>query len=560
MLKRLFSGIVALAIALATVGPVSADTTYVVQAGDTLSGIAFKCGVSMQSIINANNISNPNLVSVGQRLAIPGSNSCGSGSSSSGSSGSTTTTTTTQAGSYTVQAGDTLGVIAAKFGTTVSAILTANRLTNPNLIFVGQVLTIPGTTTTTTTPTTPTTGTTPTTPTTPTTSSSGTYTVQAGDSLGRIASRFGVTVSAIMSANGLSNPNLIYVGQVLKIPGATTTGTTPAPSPTQAPTTGTTPAPVTVPSGPFSGFALGGHIQGYGYKSQMLYAGMQYVKVQVRWSPGANPGDVAGTINEAHNNGFKILLGVLGTTPETIRGGANYDSFASYVGGLAKLGADAIEVWNEPNIDREWPSGEISGTTYAQLLAKSYNAIKSNNANTIVISAAPSPTGAEGAFGPDHVRNDNIYIAELAAAGGANYMDCVGLHYNEGIVGPTQNSGDPRSDYYTRYYQGMVSTYYNAFGGRRPLCFTELGYLSPEGLGPLPANFAWAANVTVAQHAEWLGQAANLAKNSGLVRILIVWNVDFLEYGADPMGGYAIIRPGGGCPACDKLRAVTGGR
>ncbi len=557
MLKRLFSSIVAVAIAFSTVGPVMADTSYVVQAGDTLSGIAVKCGVSMQAIISANGISNPNLVSIGQRLTIPGSNSCGSGSTSTGTSGSTTTTTST--GSYTVQAGDTLGGIAFKFGTTVSAILNANKLTNPNLIFVGQTLIIPGTTVTTTTPSTGGTGTTPTTPTTPTTTSTGTYTVVAGDSLGRIASRFGVSVSAIMSANGLSNPNLIFVGQVLKIPGATTTGTTPAPSPTQAPTTGTTPPPVTVPSGPFSGFALGGHIQGYGYKNQMLYAGMQYVKVQVRWTPGANPGDQAGTINDAHNNGFKILLGVVGS-PDSIRGGANYDSFASYVAGLARLGADAIEVWNEPNIDREWPSGEISGSRYAQLLAKSYNAIKGANANTIVISGAPAPTGAEGAFGPDHVRNDDGFMAELAAAGGASYMDCIGAHYNEGIISPTQTSGDPRGDYFTRYYQGMVSTYYNAFGGRRPLCFTELGYLTPEGYGPLPGSFGWAANTTLAQQAEWLGQAANLSKNNGLVRIMIIWNVDFTRYDDDPMAGYAIIRPGGACPACDKLRAVTGGR
>lgn len=557
MLKRLFSGILALAIALATVGPVMADTTYTVQAGDTLSGIAAKCGVTAQAIISANKITNPNLVFVGQSLTIPGAASCGTTSGG----GSSSPAPSSNPGSYTVQAGDTLGSIAFKFGTTVSAILTANKLSNPNLIFIGQVLVIPGATTTPTTPTNPSPGgTSPTpAPTTPTTSN-GTYTVVAGDSLGRIATRFGVTVQAILSANGLTNPNLIYVGQVLKIPGATSTGSTPAPSPTQAPTTGTTPPPVTVPSGSFSGFALGGHIQGYGYRSQMLYAGMQWVKIQVRWSPGADPGGQAGTINEAHNNGFKILLGVLGTTPETIRGGANYDSFASYVGGLARLGADAIEVWNEPNIDREWPSGELSGSRYAQLLAKAYNAIKSANANTVVISGAPAPTGAEGAFGPDHVRNDNSYIAELAAAGGANYMDCVGLHYNEGIISPTQTSGDPRGDYFTRYYQGMVSTYYNAFGGRRPICFTELGYLTPEGYGPLPGSFAWAGNTTVAQQAQWLGEAANLAKNSGLVRIMIIWNVDFLAYGDDPMGGYAIIRPGGACPACDKLRAVTGGR
>ena len=44
-----------------------------------------------------------------------------------------------------------------------------------------------------------------------------------------------------------------------------------------------------------------------------------------------------------------------------------------------------------------------------------------------------------------------------------------------------------------------------------------------------------------------------LARSSGKVRLVIIWNVDFTNYGADPMAGYAIIRPGGVCPACDAL-------
>jgi hypothetical protein len=148
----------------------------------------------------------------------------------------------------------------------------------------------------------------------------------------------------------------------------------------------------------------------------------------------------------------------------------------------------------------------------------------------------------------------------MAAAGAASYMDCIGIHYNEGILSPTKSSGDPRQDYYTRYYSGMVSTYYNAFGGARKLCFTELGYLTAEGYGSLPGAFAWAANTTVAQQAQWLGEAANLSKSGGVVRLMIVFNVDFTVWGDDPQAGYAIIRPGGGCPACENLRAVTGGR
>jgi len=121
----------------------------------------------------------------------------------------------------------------------------------------------------------------------------------------------------------------------------------------------------------------------------------------------------------------------------------------------------------------------------------------------------------------------------MARAGAASVMDCVGAHYNEGILPPTATSGDPRgnSGYYTRYFSGMLNTYYNAFGGRRPICWTELGYLSPEGISSLPEGFIWAAGVTVGQHAAWLDQAASLSARSGKVRLMIVWNVDFPDTG-----------------------------
>jgi hypothetical protein len=331
-----------------------------------------------------------------------------------------------------------------------------------------------------------------------------------------------------------------------------TTAATPVPGATAAPTTGGMP-----PVSPGS-FELGGQVNGIiASTSRMRSAGMAWVKVQERWSPGATAGN--GKIQEAHNQGFKILLSVLGD-PSTISGGANFDAYAAYVGELARLGADAIEIWNEMNIDREWPAGQINPVTYTDLLRRAYTQIKAKNASTLVISGALAPTGAEGAFGADHVWNDDRYVAGLASAGAASYLDCIGLHYNEGILSPTRNSGDSRSAYYTRYYAGMVSTYYNAFGGARKLCFTELGYLTPEGYGTLPANFAWAANTTVAQQAQWLGEAASLSRAGGVVRLMVVFNVDLTVWGDDPQAGYAILRADGTCPACEALRAVTGGR
>lgn len=312
-------------------------------------------------------------------------------------------------------------------------------------------------------------------------------------------------------------------------------------------------APPAASSASLSGFSYGGHVRSLSEPTvnAMRRAGMTWMKKQVRYGQGADPNSVAGLIADAKSKGFLVLLGVVGDPGQLNNPGYNAD-YASFVAGLAGLGADAIEIWNETNLDREWPTGQIDPVMYTQLLVASYNAIKSVNSNTIVISAAMAPTGAEAAF-PGQVMNDDNYLRGMVNAGALQYMDCVGAHYNEGILPPTATSGDPRSEYYTRYYMGMVNTYNAIIGGQRPICFTELGYLSPEGFPPLPGGFSWAQNVTVAQQAAWLDQVMSMAASSGSVRLVIVWNVDFEQYDADPMAGYAIIRPGGACPACDAL-------
>ncbi|QBX24959.1 membrane-bound lytic murein transglycosylase D precursor [Streptococcus phage Javan220] len=98
-------------------------------------------------------------------------------------------------GTYTVQSGDTLSGIAAKFGTSYQALASLNGLSNPNLIYVGQVLRVNGAANT----------------------GSVYYTVRVGDNLSAIASRYGTSYQSIAALNGLANPNLIFAGQTLKI-------------------------------------------------------------------------------------------------------------------------------------------------------------------------------------------------------------------------------------------------------------------------------------------------------------------------------------------------------
>ena len=301
------------------------------------------------------------------------------------------------------------------------------------------------------------------------------------------------------------------------------------------------------------GFSYGGQVQSLDNRSvtAMYQAKMTWVKTQVRWTFGATADSWAGYISNAHNLGFRVLLSVVGTPTAVTQEGFD-NAFADYVAGLAGLGADAIEVWNEPNLPHEWATGSINPASYTRLLTASYSRIKASNPNTLVISAAPSPTGFFGGCGATGC-DDAPFLRGMVAAGALNSADCVGVHYNEGILSPTRSSGDPRNPFYTRYYSGMVNTYWNIIAGRKPLCITEIGYVSSEGYGPLPPNFAWGASTTVANQAQWLREAVNLAQRSGRVRIMIIWNVDFAGYGVDPQGGYAIIRPDGSCPACVAL-------
>jgi len=446
---------------------------------------------------------------------------------------------------HTVAAGENLFRISLRYNVSLTAMAQANNISNPALIFTGQVLIVPGVDGTTTPAPAPTTPDDPA-PAPATDGEATTYTVARGDTLGSIARQFGTTFQAIASANNIANPNLIFVGQVLSINGGTVP-TTPAP-------TTNNPAPVTNTANT-SGFELGGQVFGFNYPDLMRGTGMTWAKLQVVWNQGEPASVAQDEIDAAKSRGFKVLLSIKGNKDQLAANPTQYyQDYANFVGGVAALGADAIEVWNEQNIDREWPSGQISGAAYTQMLSAAYQAIKRSNPNTLVISGAPAPTGFFGGCSGAGC-DDDRFLAQMAGAGASQFMDCVGIHYNAGITSPFATSGANvgSSGHYSWYYPSMVSLYSRTFPGK-PLCFTEIGYLTSEGFPPLPGGFSFAQGNTLANQAEWLAGAVRQARNSGVVRLFIIWNVDNTFYGdSDPQAGYAIVRPDGTCPACNAI-------
>lgn len=182
-------------------------TAYTIQRGDTLYKIARKFAVDIAVLTSVNNIANPSRIFVGQILQIPGPETTVDSLQPALQTNPTDDT-------YIVQTGDTLHKIAVRFSLDLSTLAAINDINNPSYIRVGQVLQI----STTAIPTAPSPIGNSTISDLPPINEGQTYFVQPGDSLTKIARRFGTSAQVIAAVNQITNPSLIYSGQILTIP------------------------------------------------------------------------------------------------------------------------------------------------------------------------------------------------------------------------------------------------------------------------------------------------------------------------------------------------------
>ncbi len=211
---------------------------------------------------------------------------------------------------------------------------------------------------------------------------------------------------------------------------------------------------------------------------------------------------------------------------------------------------DAIEVWNEQNLDREWKSTNgISPEDYVRFLQVAHDAIKAKDPNIIVISGALSPTGTG-----DWVRwaDDFEYLDRALAAGMLNYADCVGAHHNGYNIAPdvTFDAAGSTAEAATASFRGpfdnphhswslktTLDTYaqkVQAIDPNKKLCVTEFGWASSEGYAEIPTGFEFARDNTLQEQADYIVQAFTQMHDSGDIWLAFLFNFDFGNKGSGP--------------------------
>ena len=298
-----------------------------------------------------------------------------------------------------------------------------------------------------------------------------------------------------------------------------------------------------------------------------------WVKLQVSWKIyEPQPGkwddfrleELDRFIAQAKEKNIQVLLSVA-KAPEWSRPTAEMDGPPSdptlYQAFMERLASryqgqvSAYELWNEPNLQREWNGFPLSAADFVSLIQAGANGAKAADPQAILISGAPAPTGINDGI---NAIDDRQYLRSMAAAGLGGLVDAVGVH-PYGWANPAESSWlDPEQYAPTHYnhpsffFADTLKDYraiLNQNGmGAMPLWSTEFGWGSYEGLNKTPPpGVEYMAYVNEWQQAAYTIKAYQLAQEWDVNGPLILWNLNFAPtFGSQFVeSSYSLLRPDG---------------
>lgn len=477
------------------------QTEHVVQAGENLYRIALQYNTTVEAIAQANNITNPSLILVGQKLIIPAAGPSPAPTTVPAVTATPAPVVTPAAPPVTeivhvVQPGENLFRIALKYNLLTSIVAQYNGITNPEFILVGQQIRIP-----------------------------------TGASAAAIAAQPAVTTAptATTAAGGAQA--------------------------TAAPTV----APINMASNVGFAYGVQVHLPNQNATDVIGSAqdlGVTWVKQQIEWSlyePSAgNPNwdPIDQMVDAMDASGVNILLSVT-SAPGWARDSdqekgppTDYTAFANFVGELAqryKGRVDAYEIWNEQNLRREWNTASgISAEAYVELLKLAYTAIKLSDPEAIVVTGGLAPTGFNDGV---NAIDDRVYLRMMYEAGVADWSDAIGAHPN-GWANPPDSTCCRNNrpavpgwdDHPSFFFKQTLSDYreimvQNGDSGTY-IWPTEFGWGSNDGLNVEPgadfsADYTFVSYTSLDEQASYVTRAFQLGREWGYVGPMFLWNLNF---------------------------------
>lgn len=267
-------------------------------------------------------------------------------------------------------------------------------------------------------------------------------------------------------------------------------------------------------------------------------------------------------VQKADKYGFQVMLSIV-KAPDWARHSNrsedgppdDLNQFAAFIRQLLKeVGPyiDAIEIWNEPNLRREWTgSRPISGGSYMELFRVGYDAVRAYSPHITLISAGLAPTGNHSGVSVD----DRAFLRQMYQAGLGRYADVkIGVHpYSWGnppdflccdnVAG---QGWDDRPQFFFRQTLRDFAAISATYGHRAQMWVTEFGWATWEGFPNEPPD-PWMSYNSAQDQMNYTMRAFELGQSRGDVEVMILWNLSYAEerlvYNRVELAGYSILYP-----------------